>query len=453
MELKDMANQALLITCLYLFVTLGNVMRADEQLPDGAQVLAELLGHRHTRPVISPDGTRLAFVSGRKLYLHNFGDAAPQAIEDAHSFYALIKDPAVDLVELSFDAAAAGSRDNDLSQDNADVVFESMSGLAWTADSRALRCAIAQPPNPESNLLTYCVRPIDGKLQALATPPKPPWYGGRDWQLTCDRRFLILRQRDRSLIWHVESNRPVATPYYALSPSPTSDRWIGIEKDSWRFVILDKNMKVLERTTFTAPRSRSVFNRQLQWSCNEQFVLYHHQIGMDHYNNWVGIWLDLKSGNQQEIEGLTFRDDRIAFTGQNGTWGIMASIGKNNERILGYHVFGRYLEVRKPKELSVEVLWRYEERWRPNQHRESVLAFNRKFTQFVFTKPDSGAVKTRELLLVDRDHQKTQLAVLDTSKGLRVVGFANGDRELVIVSNGRLISLQLPIGKMESQIE
>jgi hypothetical protein len=444
-------NKPLIIGCLCLFVTFGNVMLADEQLPDGAKMLATNLEYRQfAQPAISPDGTRLTFVDKGELYLYSFGDEAPHAIENAQSFYSLIKDPAADLVELSFDAAAAGRREDDLIQENATAVFHSMAGLAWTFDSEAILCSIAHPPNPPSRLLTYCIRPIDGKLRALSTLVQPQQFPGFNWQLTRDQRFLIFNRGDnRPLICGAATNRPVATPYDALAASPTSDRWIGVEKDSLRFVILDKNWNVLERTKFTAPRSESVWRRQLEWSADERFVLYHHQIGSDHHNEWLGIWLDLQSGNKQELEGLGHR--QIAFVGRDGTWATNAAIGKRNEQFGGYRVFGRYIELKKPRERSLDLVWRWEERWEPNQrgYRWSLVP-NSEFTQFIAKRRDPKSKDIYELSLMDRKKQAVRLAVLDAQKPFGVIGFANGDRELVIVSDARLISLPLPAGGEKS---
>ena len=136
-----------------------------------------------------------------------------------------------------------------------------------------------------------------------------------DCQLTRDRRFLVLIGLRRPLIWDISTNKPRATCFLHLTPSPTSGHWIGIEKDTRQLVITDEDFDVVKRFDETLPARSWGF--KLDWSPDERFIVWRNQIGFDHYNNWDGFWMNLDTGEKRQLEGR-FMDEQIAFTGGGG---------------------------------------------------------------------------------------------------------------------------------------
>jgi hypothetical protein len=181
---------------------------------------------------------------------------------------------------------------------------------------------------------------IDGAKQRLShVPPDVPMEGIAHGILTRDGRYLVAQRYHRALIWDIATNKPRATPFLHLTPSPSSGRWIGIEKDTRQLVIVDEDFQVIRR--FDEIRPARSFGFALDWSPDEQFIIWRNQIGFDHYNNWEGFWMNLDTGEKRELSGR-FMDEHIAFTGRGGEFFRSgqdgAKSGWSGDLIVGAHL-------------------------------------------------------------------------------------------------------------------
>ena len=72
------------------------------------------------------------------------------------------------------------------------------------------------------------------------------------------------------MIWDVVANKPRATCFDYLLPSPTSDRYLGIEIDTRQLVVVDENFKIIKRIDVTFDADRQC---DLIWSPDERFAI------------------------------------------------------------------------------------------------------------------------------------------------------------------------------------
>ena len=140
---------------------------------------------------------------------------------------------------------------------------------------------------------------------------------GTDFNLSRDRKFVVFPGDYRPLIWDLSTDRPRATPFLYLTPSSTSGRWIGIEKDTRQLVIVDENFNVSKR--FDEVRPPTSYGFQLNWSPDEQFILWRNQVGYDHFSNWEGFRMDLRTAEKQTLSGRAI-NEFFAFTGHKGEY-------------------------------------------------------------------------------------------------------------------------------------
>lgn len=266
---------------------------SDNQLPPEARVLdAHLAIKKRPHPTISPDGKWVAYVSDGQVTVCNVEAPLPRR---------LMKMPE------SFDSTKSRWSD-----------------LVWTRLSDGFACGIESWD--EKTRTAYGIgylATVEGKVTRLSRiEPNAPTRGLIVGHLTDDRRFLVGKsmlstgtRRWGPLIWDIERNRPRATPYLHLVPSTTSGRSIGIERDTRQLVLLDEGLEVTQR--FDEQLPDRTFGFQLDWSPDERFVLWRNQIGFDHYSNWEGFRLDLKTRARRALEGRFMRE-QLAFTGNGG---------------------------------------------------------------------------------------------------------------------------------------
>jgi hypothetical protein len=114
-----------------------------------------------------------------------------------------------------------------------------------------------------------------------------------------------------------------------LVPSTSSGRWIGIEKDARQLVLLDEQLQVARRFDEWLPDR--TFGFQLDWSPDERYILWRNQIGFDHYSNWEGFRLDLKTDMKRPLDGR-FRDEQTQFTGRGGEFVRSGQNGVRSKR-------------------------------------------------------------------------------------------------------------------------
>jgi hypothetical protein len=144
--------------------------------------------------------------------------------------------------------------------------------------------------------------------------------------LSRDRKFIVLSGYVRPLIWDLTTDKPRATPFMNLVPSATSDRWLGVEKDTRQLVVTDANFQVIKRFENEWPKPRS-YGRDLLWSPDERFVIWKNQVGFDYDSNWEGRWIDLQTGKQESMTG-SYMAEIVRFTGHDGEFMRIGSEGK-----------------------------------------------------------------------------------------------------------------------------
>jgi hypothetical protein len=72
---------------------------------------------------------------------------------------------------------------------------------------------------------------------------------------------------------------------------------------------------VIQRFDEFFPSSHS--RPTLHWSPDERFVIWRNRIGFDHYSNWEGCRLDLKTRERRILTG-DYTGEQILFTGRDG---------------------------------------------------------------------------------------------------------------------------------------
>jgi len=348
---------------IMLVIGPGSVTRAGE-LPKSATVLdPDCIFYLWPYPTISPDGEWVAYVSKGHVCVCNINTPAPrQVMEVPHSwtwpnFVIKKRDSSL---KGSFDDFRGLSRDerNELHAQLTNTVY----GLTWTYDSAGFVFGV-QSYDAEQKTSTSdgYFASVDGDITKLAhVGPDALTRGLVTGTLSRDRKYLVSELQEahpgyRPLIWDVKKNKPRATCYLYLTPSKTSARSIGIEKDSRQLVIVDEQFDVIKRFDETMP-DRS-FGFRLDWSPNERFIIWRNQIGFDHFSNWKGFHLDLETGAKRELEGR-FMDELVAFTGHGGEFLRCGQNGARSKFVSGDQITGAHLTIVPEGEGPPHDVWR-----------------------------------------------------------------------------------------------
>lgn len=311
----------------------GVIARAsDNHLPPEAQVLdAHLVRNERPNPSISPDSKWVAYVSEGQISVCNVKEpVARRVMEMPESF---------------------------------DRTKSRWSDLEWTRSSDGFVLGIeswdekTRTPFGNGYFAT-----VEGQATQLSRiEPNSPTRGLIVGNFTEDQRYLVGKSmlstgRDRwgPLIWDIERNRPRATPYLYLAPSMTSGRWIGIERDTRQLVLLDEELEVTQR--FDERQPDRTFGFQLDWSPDERFVLWRNQVGFDHYCNWEGFRLDLKTLAKRPLEGRFMRE-QLAFTGNGGEFVRYGQDGHRG-RFSGDVISGSHLTIVPDGHGAARDVWR-----------------------------------------------------------------------------------------------
>ena len=184
-------------------------------------------------------------------------------------------------------------------------VTKTIHGLVWKYDSKGFVFGVQDQAAAASD--GYFTT-VDGTVTKIVhvdanTKTRTAIVG----TLSRDGRFLVspgsMQHQGiyRPIIWNIAENKPRATCFLYLLPSTTSDRWLGVEKDTQQLVIADKDFEVVQR--FNETRSEKTFGFELKWSPDERFIIWRNQVGFDYFSNWEGFWMDLKTGEKKELAG------------------------------------------------------------------------------------------------------------------------------------------------------
>jgi hypothetical protein len=290
----------------------------ERKLPPQARVLdPDVIMGEWPDATVSPDGQWVAYVSKGFVSVCNVRDPAPRRLFEVPNSQTHV------FARPEYRYARGDSRElyramgKDGFQKLTDEISNNIYGLNWTHDSDGVVLDVQSYENDNTNP-GYVNRYVSLHgavtiLSSVGPDAVTTAIGGAI--LTRDRRFLVAPGYERSLIWDVATNKPRATSFSNLTPSSTSGRWIGIEKDTRQLVMTDEDFKIIKR--FEEHKPTWSFDFKLNWSPDERFIIWRNQVGFDYYSNWEGFWMNLETGVKRELSGR-FMDERIAFTGRGG---------------------------------------------------------------------------------------------------------------------------------------
>jgi hypothetical protein len=331
--------------------------------PEGATVIdADAIFYIWPYPTISPDGNSIAYVSKGRVLVSSLRDPAPRKVLEVPNSYTWPK------FTVQIEGIATTGSFNDfyrLSREQRQElhaqVTRTIYGIIWAADSKNFSFGV-EDRSTEGKSARYdgYLANVDGTLKTISQiEADSPTRGTIVGVFTRDRKHLVSADIhgkpgiEDPLIWDVAANKPRATCFDYLTPSPTSDRWIGIEKDSRQLVIADANFDVVKR--FDEVRPDKSFGLQLNWAPNERFIIWRNQIGFDHFSNWEGFRMDLDTGAKRPLIGR-FMDEKFQLTGDNGEF---YRCGQTGAKTRGYDmVVGAHLTIVPNGDAAEVDLWR-----------------------------------------------------------------------------------------------
>ncbi|MEX2169839.1 MAG: hypothetical protein WD851_11055 [Pirellulales bacterium] len=335
----------------------------SEDLPKSATVLdPDCIFYSWPYPTISPDGNWVAYVSKGHVCVCNIKAPEPlQIMEVSHSW------TWPHFVVGAGNSSSTGSYPEfrELSRDQRNELMAQLTnriyGVIWTHNSAAFVFGVqrydAEKKASTSDTYLASVKAAVTKLAHI--DPDTPTRGLVAGTLTRDRKFLVSSGVlatpgvEKPLLWNVAANKPRATCFLYLTPSATSGRWIGIEKDTRQLVIVDEDFQVTRR--FDATRPERTFGFRLNWSPDERCIIWRNQVGFDHYSNWEGFHMNLDTGAKRELHGR-FMDEQIEFTGRGGEF---YRCGQTGAKTRGYDtVVGAHLTIVPENDGAAFDLWR-----------------------------------------------------------------------------------------------
>lgn len=441
-------------TALLLFVSAASIALAEEEgAPGGAQIIdADIITDELPTSVISPDGRWIAYISKGYICISSITKPSPVRLFEVPKSHTHI------LAEPSYAKFHGDSRAMYLALGSAgmrkisDEVKRRIVDLRWAFDSSGITFGVhsylENPSKPSSD--TWLIT-TEGKITNLIhTDPESSTVAMCGGALSRDRHFVVSSGHERALIWDVTANKPRATPFLHLVPSTTSARWIGIEKDTRQLVITDDDFQVVKR--FDEFRPARSFGFKLDWSPDEQFIIWRNQIGFDHFSNWDGFWMDLESGAKRVLDGR-FMGDQFGFTGNGGEFWRFGTISGAVEKNRYDFAVGAYLTIIPGDTSSApKDVWRFvaeppspEPKAFTNLPTHMPLRANRDATLFAIGLPRPAEnIPGFVLHLMNRDGTTWPFPGADAKEYIspyRVVGFADNGKCLIAHNKRQLFSI------------
>lgn len=327
---------------------------AAESLPTGAVVLDDNLGmHSWPYPRISPDGLWVAYVSNGFVCVSNTKQPKPLKIKEVPNSWTW---PHFKVTKSGLSKEGAY---NDLSpglerddrRNLLEQVTHTIYGLNWTYDSAGFVFGVQSYSKPGKTRISETksndiylantrgnCKKVAYDVSALLVRSPVAGILSRDRQYLVSHEFELAYDTYRPLIWDTRTNKPKAAPFIYLVPSSTSDRWLGIEKDTMQLVVVDSEFEVLQRFKEFLPEKTHGFT--MKWSPDERFVIWRNQIGFDHFSNWEGFRLDLQTGEKRLMDGRIM-NEMFGFTGHAGEFyrcGNHAKKTRGYDKMVGSHL-------------------------------------------------------------------------------------------------------------------
>jgi hypothetical protein len=333
---------------LAFVLSLPCVMLAAK-LPKDATVLdGDTYFYSWPYPSISPDGRWVAYISQGYVCVCNVNAPERRRIVEVPNSWTwpnFVVGMGESQTSGTFESLCHG-QDREAYRKLLSQVTKTIHGLVWKYDSKGFVFGIQ---DQEERASDGYFTTVNGTVTKIAhvdanTKTRTAIVG----TLSRDERFLVspgsMQNQGiyRPIIWNIAENKPRATCFLYLVPSASSDRWLGLEKDSQQLVIANKDFEVEQR--FNETRAEKTFGFELKWSPDERFVIWRNQVGFDYFSNWEGFWLDLKTGQKKNLVGH-FMDEQIFFTGRGGEFIRCGQDGVRSKHVSGSKVTGAHLTI------------------------------------------------------------------------------------------------------------
>jgi hypothetical protein len=320
----------------------------------------------------------------------------------------------------------------------------------WTADSSAVIYSVYWNNAAKQATEVHVWRaPLVGEAKEIASNEHAATSRrGPGDMLTRDGRFLVgnFGGRDRALVWDLSTNKPRATPFLYLTPSPTSGHWLGVEKDTRQLVALDEDFKITQRYEEILPKEDYGFD--MIWSPDERFVFWRQQVGFDHYSNWAGCRLDLETRDRQIFTG-DYMGEKIIFPGKRGEFIRIGAAGIQG-MMSGLMLTDEYVGIVADGSFFMHQFW--------SRHadppgtaskirmigRMATVTWSPDFELFTIGLPREAGPYGEVMHLVDRKRHAWKLPGDDTGQYIapyKVAGFALGGKAIVAYDDSRLFAL------------
>jgi len=419
---------------------------AADDLPPGANLLdPDLMLYSWPYPIISPDGQWVTYVSKGFVCVCNVNQPVPRRLSEVPNTWThVLAQPQYAYADGDWSTVTRALSREDYQKWVASVAHVVL-GLQWTRESDAVVFAYqGYDPEAKQDVCEIRYAALDGAVTSLAKVPHTIGHSNfpADFHLTKDRKFLVIPGSPRPLIWDLATNKPRATPFLILTPSPASDRWLGVEKDTRQFVITDGNFEIVKRLDHEGPATT------LLWSSDEGYIIWRNQIGIDYYSNWQGGWLDLKTGRRRELTG-SYMDEVVTFTGRQGEFIRAGAEGKQGGAS-GLMPTAAYFQIVPTDTGEPKKLWDIQ--INPNDRSEQSrripdtrhIRFSPDFELFVVGLPRTGGLTGEIAHLMDRSGDLWRFPAGDNGKYIgpdAVVGFAEGGKSIIAHDTKRLFFL------------
>jgi hypothetical protein len=439
------------ILCAVLSPSLARPQDAQD-LPAECKILDnDLIMHSWPYPTISPDGRCIAYISRGNICVVDVAGGDPRRlVELPDTWTEVLARPEYAHAQGNFGELVRG-KSRDEYRSLVALVTSTAFGLRWTHDSRGVIVGVQSYDKEKQHALSdVWLLTVDEAPEKLVHVEQhfSNIRGGNSIHLTRDRRFLVWAGEGKPLIWDIAKGRPRATCFLDLTPSTTSGRWIGIEKDTRQLVATDDDFEITQRyEEFLPTRSQGA---ELIWSPDERHLIIRNQVGFDHYSNWEGYRLDLKT-NQRRILTGSYWDETIEFTGRGGEFIREASVGVQG-MTSGLIQTASYLQIVPDGDGYTQQLWGVrslpgaargkEVRLRSYHH--DVVRWSPDFKLFIIGVPRQTGPYGIVAHIVDRDRKTWRLPGNDTGSfksPYSIVGFAADGEAIVGYDEKRLFSL------------
>lgn len=428
-----------------------SVRSAAADLPADAQVLDDdVVMDARPAPLISPDGRQVAYVSRGYVRVADVAAGTSRRLVDVPDSWSHVYASALERGDIdSVDRPSNYEKYQELYHS----VTKRIGDFQWTADSAAIVYSLSHDVLQEdsgqhvTNVHIWRA-PLEGEAKEIASGKLS--YSARrglGGLITRDGRFLVNNVgRYRALIWDLATNKPRATPFLYLIPSPTSGRWLGVEKDTRQLVVVDEDFQTIARHDEVLPKSDYGFN--MIWSPDERFVFWRQQIGVDYYSNWVGCRYDLVSRDRQIFTG-SYMKEAITFTGHRGEFLRVGAAGVQGGA-QGLTLTEQYVGLVPDGRMHMQRFWWF----RPEPPGMESMASTSGGGSHVIWSPDLqlftiGLARPQApfgaiMHLSDRRRQLWKLPGEETKEYVspyRVAGFALGGKSIIAYDKTRLFAI------------